>query len=101
MNMLYFVGDDLVINKWFAIQAGADHDGVLDDVKRLKNHELFMMANPNRMRSLIGTFSMNPLQFHRVDGDGYRFVANCVAELDKINGRSSATIAKNIISWKS
>lgn len=94
------LGDELTIDKWFAAQAGANHSGALEDAKQLKDHQLFDMTNPNRVRSLVSRFAMNLAQFHRVDGEGYKFVADCVAELDKINGRLAAGIAKELISWK-
>ena len=44
------------------------------------------MANPNRVRSLIGAFAQaNHAQFNRVDGAGYDFVADIVLELDPKN----------------
>lgn len=58
------------------------------------------MDNPNRMRSLILRFTLNPAHFHRRDGQGYSFVAEAIAELDKINGRMAAAVAKQLISWQ-
>ena len=50
----------------------------------LLHHEAFTLANPNRVRSLIGAFAQgNPTGFHRADGAGYAFVADHVLALDK------------------
>lgn len=91
-------GDDLVIDKWFSIQAGADHEGVLNEVKILKHHELYNMNNPNRMGSLLGRFAANHEHFHCAEG--YKFIADCIIELDKINSRAAAHEAKQLIHWK-
>lgn len=95
---LFLIGDDLVIDKWFSIQAGADHEGVLNEVKILKHHELYNMNNPNRMGSLLGRFAANHEHFHCAEG--YKFIADCIIELDKINSRAAAHEAKQLIHWK-
>ena len=46
-------------------------------------HPAFSLANPNRVRSLVGSFALgNPTQFHRADGAGYDFLADLALELD-------------------
>ena len=47
-----FAGNALVIDKWFAIQAGSSHPAVIDQVEALAGHADFDLANPNRVRSL-------------------------------------------------
>ncbi len=57
--------------------------GTLDEVKRLTAHPAFNIKNPNRVRSLIGAFAQgNPVRFHDAGGDGYRFLADRVLELE-------------------
>jgi aminopeptidase N len=59
---------------------------VFERSKRLLAHPDFKLANPNRARSLIGTFCLgNPAGFHRADGAGYAFWADRVIALDAIN----------------
>src|SRR5690606_36161682 len=61
--------DALVVDKWFALQAMAQRPDALDVVTALLHHEAFTLANPNRVRSLIGAFAQgNPTGFHRADG---------------------------------
>ena len=43
----------------------------LDSVRALMNHRGFSLANPNRVRALIGGFSANQTQFNRLDGAGF------------------------------
>ena len=59
------------------------------------------MANPNRVRSLIGTFSSaNQTGFHRADGEGYRFFSQTVLEVEKRNPQVAARLATALTSWR-
>ena len=50
-------------------------------MRALTAHPAFSMANPNRVRSLIGAFAQaNHTQFNRLDGAGYDFVADIVLQ---------------------
>jgi len=69
-------------------------------VKGLMQHEAFAMTNPNKVRALIGSFSMaNPTTFHAKDGSGYRFLADQVIALNAINPQVAARLIKPLISW--
>ncbi len=69
--------DPLIIDKWFALQAMTPEPATLDRVRALTAHPAFSMTNPNRVRSLIGSFAQgNQTQFNRADGAGYDFVAD-------------------------
>jgi aminopeptidase N len=95
-------GDALVLDKWFQIQAGVPGPHTIDTVRTLTKHPAFSIANPNRVRSLIGTFSSaNPTGFHRVDGEGYRFFAETVLEVEKRNPQVAARLATALRSWRS
>ncbi len=93
-------GDALVLNKWFAVQAMANLPDVLDRVKELTKHPDFTLSNPNRCRSLISSFTMNLAPFHAADGEGYKFIGETIAELDKLNPQLSSRIGKTMITWK-
>ena len=55
---------------------------------------VFDADNPNKMRSVLGAFaSANPVQFHKADGSGYRFIAEQIAELDSRNPQIAARLA--------
>jgi aminopeptidase N len=63
-----FKDEALVLDKWFALQAGAPDRGgnILPIVKQLMNHPDFNIRNPNRARSVIFSYcSANPGGFHR------------------------------------
>ncbi len=75
----------LPLTQWFSYYSGAEEGDVLADVARLEGHELFRKDNPNMVRALFGGFAGNRAQFHRPDGQGYRFIADKIRELDRIN----------------
>jgi len=54
------------------------------------------------VRSLIGTFSSaNQTGFHRADGEGYRFFADIVLEVEQRNPQVAARLATGLRSWRS
>ncbi|TIV16532.1 MAG: DUF3458 domain-containing protein, partial [Mesorhizobium sp.] len=94
--------DALVLDKWFQIQAGVPGARTVDRVRALMQHPAFSIANPNRVRSLIGTFSSaNQTGFHRPDGEGYRLFAETVLEVEKRNPQVAARLATALRSWRS
>jgi aminopeptidase N len=98
-----FSNEPLVLDKWFALQAGAPDRGgnVLPVVKHLINHPDFNIRNPNRARSVIFSYcSANPGAFHRPDAAGYVFWGDRVIELDAINPQVAARLARALDRWK-
>jgi aminopeptidase N len=98
-----FRHEALVIDKWFAMQAGApDRQGdVLPLVRQLMGHPDFNLRNPNRARSLIFSYcSANPGAFHRADAAGYVFWSERVLELDAINPQVAARLGRALDRWK-
>jgi len=93
-------GDALVLNKWFTAQAIADLSDVLHRVKSLTQHPDFIISNPNRFRSLISAFTMNYAHFHASDGSGYKFIADMIIQIDKLNPQVSSRLATSLINWK-
>jgi len=96
-----YADEPLVLDKWFAIQAMIPENGTLDRVRRLQSHPAFAMTNPNRVRSLVGSFSAaNPTQFNRADGAGYDFLAETVLALDPTNPQIAARLLTGFGSWR-
>jgi aminopeptidase N len=96
-----YAGDALVIDKWFALQAMIPEEDTLERVKSLMNHSAFSLGNPNRVRSLVGTFSSyNQTRFNAADGSGYDFVASVVLSLDCRNPQVAARILGSFRSWQ-
>ena len=98
-----FKGEELVLDKWFALQAGAcDRGGqVLPKVRQLLKHPDFHIHNPNRARSVIFSYcSANPGAFHRSDAAGYIFWSEQVLALDAFNPQVAARLARALDRWK-
>jgi aminopeptidase N len=96
-----YADDPLIIDKWLALQAIIPEPATLDRVRALTRHPAFSMANPNRVRALIGAFAQaNHTQFNRLDGLGYDFVADIVLELDPKNPQVAARIMGAFRSWR-
>jgi len=96
-----FKDDPLVMDKWLAVQAASRRKDTLDTVKTLTDHPCFSMKNPNKVRSLIGTFAQaNPMAFHEKQGRGYAFLADRVIELDRINASVAARMVSAFNKWK-
>jgi aminopeptidase N len=93
--------DDLVLDKWFSIQAMSPRAGTLADVRMLYTHPDFDLRNPNRFRSLVGAFSAgNPVRFHDATGAGYRFLADAIISLDKMNSQTAARLTNPLGAWR-
>ena len=95
-----FKNDPLVMDKWMSLQAGAILPETVLSVRSLMKHPAFDIRNPNRVRALIGAFSVNHLRFHGIDGGGYALVGEVIRTLDPINPQVSARLAGSFESWK-
>ena len=96
-----YADDPLIIDKWLALQAAIPEAATLDRVRTLTSHPAFSMANPNRVRALIGSFAqVNHTQFNRIDGAGYDFVADVGLMLDAKNPQVAARLMGAFRSWR-
>ncbi|WP_274629655.1 aminopeptidase N [Arvimicrobium flavum] len=97
-----FRDDPLVMDKWFLIQASVPGHATADRVRALMQHPAFSISNPNRVRSLAGTFfSANQTGFHRPDGAGYSLFAETVLAVEQRNPQVAARLATALRSWRS
>ncbi|MEO8175838.1 MAG: aminopeptidase N [Sphingomicrobium sp.] len=95
-----FKDDPLVVDKWFALQATAQRPATIDEVVRLAAHSDFTLANPNRLRALVGTFAANQWAFHHPSGRGYRFVAGMILDADRLNPSVAARLVSPFGRWR-
>ncbi len=102
-----FKDDALVVDKWFAIQAGAveplgERAGVVfARTLALLKHPAYSLKNPNRARSVLSTlFSFNPAAFHRADGAGYALWADMVMQIDSGNAKVASRFARAMDRWR-
>lgn len=94
-----FAGDSLVLDKWFAIQAMIPEESVIHRIAALMTHPDFSLANPNRVRALLGSFANGNLtRFHALDGSGYDLLTRVVLELD---GKNPQVAARLLSAWRS
>lgn len=92
--------DGLVMDKWFTLQGTYPGNDVLERVKALMSHPSFSLSNPNRTRSLIGSFCEgNPVAFHREDGSGYEFLYEILRQLNKSNPQVAARLVTPLIQF--
>lgn len=93
--------DSLVMDKWFAFNARSKIPSALENVKKLMQHSVFTMQNPNKVRALIGVFaSQNAYAFHHPKGSGYEFVAQQVLELNNKNPQVASRLVRTLMNWK-
>jgi aminopeptidase N len=91
----------LVIDKWFRVQATSWLPGTLERVKALAAHPDFDLRNPNRARALLHAFALdNPLHFHAADGSGYRWIAEQLVALDRLNPQVASRLARAFDRWR-
>ena len=89
-----FSDDALVMDKYFALVGLSRRSDTLQQVQTALQHPKFSLENPNKARSLIGSFSSNVPHFHAEDGSGYRFIADKVIEIDRFNPQVAARLVQ-------
>ncbi|VAW50270.1 Membrane alanine aminopeptidase N [hydrothermal vent metagenome] len=93
--------DNLVMDKWFTVQATIPHTSAKARVEKLFEHSDFDIKNPNRVRSLLGAFcSANPLCFHDVDGFGYHLLGQYIEKIDAMNPQIASRLCGPLTRWK-
>jgi aminopeptidase N len=96
-----FTADPLVLDKWLVLNGMAPEPNVVQRVGAILADPSFPRNNPNRLRSLVGSFGMsNPAQFARADGTGFRFVTEFVADVDKRNPQVAARVLTAFRVWR-
>lgn len=89
-----FSDDALAMDKYFALVGLSRRSDTLQQVQTALQHPKFSLENPNKARSLIGSFSRNVPHFHAEDGSGYRFIADKVIEIDRFNPQVAARLVQ-------
>ena len=93
--------EPLVVDKWFSIQAMSERPETLDEVAALLAHPAFEIRNPNKVYALIGGFAGgNPVRFHDAGGGGYRFLADQVLTLNRLNPQVASRMVKMFARWR-
>ncbi|MBE3874506.1 aminopeptidase N [Vibrio parahaemolyticus] len=93
--------DGLVMDKWFALQGTNPAEDTLEKVKATMNHEAFSLKNPNRTRSLIGSFlAANPVRFHDKSGSGYQFAGEILRQLNDSNPQVASRMIDPLLKFR-
>jgi aminopeptidase N len=91
----------LVVDKWFTLQAMANRSAIFDDFEKLRNHPEFNIKNPNRVRSLYSAFAINnPVKFHDPSGKGYAVLRDAIIELNAFNPQIASRLVMPFREWK-
>ncbi|KGB81857.1 aminopeptidase N [Rhodovulum sp. NI22] len=92
--------DRLVMDKWFALQAGLAAPHKAASVARsLTEHPDFDWKNPNRFRAVIGALATNAAGFHDPSGASYDLVADWLIRLDAVNPQTAARMSTAFETW--
>lgn len=83
----------LVMNKYFAVRASSHREGTLERVRGLQEDPAFDIKVPNLVRALIGSFARNPVAFYHRSGEGYRFIADKILQIDPLNPQVASGLA--------
>lgn len=89
-----FADNAEVMDKYFMLIAMSPSEKTLANVQAALKHPAFSIENPNKVRALFRSFSLNTPCFHAADGSGYRLLADVIGTVDKFNPQLGAGMAK-------
>jgi aminopeptidase N len=88
--------EPLVVDKWLGVEALSRLPGTVARVKDLTLHPAFTLSNPNKVYALLGSFSVNQVNFHAADGSGYDLMVERSLELDRINPQLASRLVRSL-----
>ena len=91
-----YAHENLVLLRWFAVQAMSARADALESIKALTTHDAYDGKNPNFFRFVYGVFTRNYRHVHAKDGSGYAFVINGIRKMDKINSPTAAGVFRGM-----
>jgi len=92
--------DRLVMDKWFAAKVAYSlPENAAKMVEALTQHDDFTIKNPNRFRSVMGTFAGHHAAFHHSSGSGYDTLATWLIKLDVVNPQTTARLSTGFETW--
>ena len=94
-----FRTEPLVLDKWFALESSSSRTDAAR-IRELLAHADYQ-PNPNRMRSVLGSFMRENLRgFHAADGSGYRVLAEEITRCDGPNPQLAAKLVEGLLIWR-
>jgi aminopeptidase N len=95
-----FENNELVLDKWFALEACHPYPQTISRVEKLLSHAKYDGQNPNRIRALVGTFATgNAIAFHDSSGLGYELLTSQIMEIDQFNPQTAARLMGAYQNW--
>ncbi len=89
-----FASNPHVMDKYYSLRAASPTGDIIANLDSLLKDEGFEITNPNRVRAIIGAFSIsNPIGFHQKDGAGYKAICDFLFDYDKVNPSVAARLA--------
>ena len=61
--------------------------------------EKVLITMPNKVYALCRAFSASNVNFHAVDGSGYRLMADMILAVDKVNAQVGSRLASPFTKW--
>ena len=80
--------------------ASSQTDETFERVQELEKDAVYDKNVPNLVRSLIGAFCRNHVQFHHASGRGYKYMADKILEMDGINPQVASRLASAFKDYK-
>lgn len=94
-----FRNDSFVMNSWLTLQGQSNLENNLETVRNVMESDVFNIQVPNNNYSLLGGFTNSPLNFHKDDGSGYKFLADTLLEIDGFNPQCAARLVKKLVNF--
>ncbi|MDE0800594.1 MAG: aminopeptidase N [Rhodospirillaceae bacterium] len=95
-----FEGNELVLDKWFTLEAYHPYPQTISRVEQLLSHSKYDNQNPNRIRALVGAFATgNAITFHDPSGLGYELLTNQIIKIDRFNPQTAARLMGAYQNW--
>lgn len=86
--------DSVVFNKWLSVQAVSSSDKTFSRVQAATKAKGYDGNNPNNMYSLHRAFAENYLRFHTDSAETYKWYADELLRIDKVNPQVGARLAQ-------
>jgi aminopeptidase N len=84
---------DASLQEWMRCICSDQRSGALGRIKKVMEIPEFDITIPNHVYASIRIFGANYNNFHAEDGSGYKFMADRIIEIDKLNSQVAAGLA--------
>lgn len=96
-----FSTDQLLLNKWFSVQATAEVESAFQTVQTLEKHPAFSEQVPNQVYALIlGFASHNSWVFHKSHQATYPWLRSWILKLNALNPQIASRLTEPFSHWQ-